>query len=231
MTPQNPNIAVLETVVAALGDLRNELVLVGGCSVGLLITDPASPPVRETIDVDLVAEVTTLIEYYALRERLIQCGFRESSQSVHLCRWVRGALMLDVMPSTEVLGHSVNRWYQQTVRTANYLNLPNGLKIKIISPPLFIATKLEAFYERGNGDYMSSHDIEDIINVFDGRPELSDEVVVAPDDVRSYLRNEFDELLADENFVDAVPIHLRGDAVSQARFPIILERMRRVAGL
>jgi len=59
MTTHDPNLAALEMVAAALGDQREELVLVGGCSVGLLISDPASPPVRETLDVDLVAEVTT----------------------------------------------------------------------------------------------------------------------------------------------------------------------------
>lgn len=232
MNPDDPNVAALEAVASALGELLNELVLVGGCSVGLLISDPASPPVRETIDVDMVAEVITLTEYYALHERLTQCGFTQSSEADHICRWVRGEFKLDVMPSSSgVFGHSTNRWYPQAVATANEMTLGNGLTVRVVSPPLFLATKLEAFYDRGKGDYGRSHDMEDIINVVDGRPELGDEVNAAHENVRSYLREEFDDLLANEDFVDTVPMHVRGDAASQARVPIILERIRRLAGL
>jgi len=228
----DPNLAILETVVAALGDLRNELVLVGGCSVGLLISDAASPPVRETVDVDLVAEVTTIGEYYQLCDKLSECGFKNSPEATHMCRWEKGSLKLDVMPSkNEILGHSTNRWYPQAVATAAETTLGNGLVVRVISPPIFLATKLEAFYSRGNGDYASSHDLEDIINVIDGRPELVDEVNTSPQEVRTYLREEFDDLLATEKFVYAIPMHLRGDPVSQARASIIIERMRKLAGL
>ncbi len=33
--------------------------------------------------------------------------------------------------------------------------------IRLISAPAFIATKLEAFYDRGKGDVYISHDLED----------------------------------------------------------------------
>lgn len=38
--------------------------------------------------------------------------------------------------------------------------------------PYFCATKLEAFGGRGKNDYLASHDLEDLITVVDGRPEL-----------------------------------------------------------
>ena len=229
---QNPNLATLELVAAALGELCNELVLVGGCSVGFLISDPAAPPIRETIDVDLVAEITNITEYYSLCEKLRARGFSQSADQDHLCRWEKGVLKLDVMPSNEkVLGHSSNRWYSDAIITARQTQLKNGINLRVISAPLFVATKLEAFYDRGDGDYGASHDVEDIINVVDGRPELSDEVQAVTEKVRDYLRAEIEGLLADENFVDAIPMHLRGDATSQARAPIILKRLRLLAGL
>jgi hypothetical protein len=94
-----------------------------------------------------------------------------------------------------------------------------------------LATKLEAFHNRGDRDYAGSHDLEDIINVVDGRPELVDEVDQAPINVRGYLREEFDELLANQKFVDAIPMHLRSDSASQARLSIILKRLQQLAGL
>ncbi len=67
---QDPNVATVELVVAAPGRLVDELVLVGGCAVGLLITDRARPPVRHSLDVDLLTEVTATARYYAFCERL-----------------------------------------------------------------------------------------------------------------------------------------------------------------
>lgn len=232
MNSNDPNFAILELVVATLGDLRSELVLVGGCSVGLLISDPASPPVRETVDVDLISEVTTIGEYYGLCEKLRERGFKQSPEDGHMCRWTKGSLKLDIMPSNDkVLGHSTNRWYPAAIATAERIELSNGLDVLVISSPLFLATKLEAFFDRGQGDYAASHDLEDIINVIDGRPELVAEVNATSDVVREYLRDEFDGLLADKSFVDAIPMHLRGDAASQARVPLIVDRLRQLAGL
>lgn len=231
MNHQDPNLAVVELVAAALGPLRSELVLVGGCSVGLLITDRARPPVRQTVDVDLVAEVTSRLGYYALCEELRQRGFQESAAADHMCRWKRGELLLDVMPSDDaILGHSANRWYPYAVSSANRLLLPSGSAMLVIAPPLFLATKLEAFHDRGQGDY-GHHDMEDIINVVDGRPELVEEVDQTSTEVRTFIRNEFDYLLADADFVDGIPRHLRTDAASQGRAATIVERLQRLAGL
>ena len=44
----DPNLAQVELIAAALGSLRERLVLVGGCAVGLLFTDRAAAPARVT---------------------------------------------------------------------------------------------------------------------------------------------------------------------------------------
>ena len=59
----DPNLAVVSLVARALGSLRDEFMLVGGCAVGLMITDQARPPVRPTLDVDLVAEIASITDY------------------------------------------------------------------------------------------------------------------------------------------------------------------------
>ncbi|MGJ7581507.1 hypothetical protein ACSFA3_15100 [Variovorax sp. RHLX14] len=230
MNSADPNVSIVELVAEALGELRSELVLVGGCSVGLLITDRARPAVRQTIDVDLVAEVLSLGDYYeGLSPRLRACGFVENGD--HMCRWTRGRLIIDVMPSTNVLGHSVNRWYEITVASAKKHALPSGREILVVSAPLFLATKLEAFHGRGNGDYLGSTDMEDIVNVIDGRPELIDEIQSCPSEVKEFLENEFDRLLADASFTDQLSGHLPGDTASQRRVPLIIKRLRQLAGI
>lgn len=99
-----------------------------------------------------------------------------------------------------------------------------------MSAPCFIATKLEAFQGRGKGDYLH-HDMEDIINVVDGRVELADEVRGASDEVKKYIREEFDVLLGDASFVDQLGAYFQPDAASQARVPIVISRLISIAGL
>lgn len=228
MNIQDPNIAAVELVVDALGELCEQLVLVGGCAVGLLITDIARPAVRATQDVDLVTEVTSLASYYELENNLRIRGFQEQADVI--CRWRSGTLIVDVMPAREI-GHGfTNRWYPLAVQHAQRLFLPSGATIRMVTAPLFIATKLESFQSRGNGDY-SHHDIEDIVNVVDGRPELLSEVETSDENIRTYIMQEVDDLLADESFTEQLPWHLRPDIGNQARVPIILERLRNLAGL
>lgn len=61
---RNPNIEILTMAVSKLGPVADEMVFLGGCATGLLITVPAAPPVRVTTDVDVITEVATLGEYY-----------------------------------------------------------------------------------------------------------------------------------------------------------------------
>lgn len=96
----NPNIQILEVAAEQLRTLTEEMVFVGGCATGLLLTDPAASPVRATIDVDVLVEVATLAEYHWLSERLRQLGFVEDiSDNAPICRWKTHDLILDVMPT------------------------------------------------------------------------------------------------------------------------------------
>ena len=50
----DPNLEAVQSAFAALGDLREMVVLVGGCATGLLLTSARSELIRPTRDVDLV---------------------------------------------------------------------------------------------------------------------------------------------------------------------------------
>ena len=77
------------------------------------------------------------------------------------------------MPTEEkILGFS-NKWYLAAVHTAQSVKVNNAVTIRLITAPVFICTKLDAFCDRGKGDYIGSHDLEDIIAVIDARPPFS----------------------------------------------------------
>ena len=51
------SVRVIAEVAVLLGDLRDQVVFVGGATVPLLVTDAAAGVDRPTIDVDVVVEV------------------------------------------------------------------------------------------------------------------------------------------------------------------------------
>jgi hypothetical protein len=232
VNPADPNLPLLESVVRALGPLRDRFVFVGGCTTGLLVTDIAAAPVRATLDVDVIVEVLTLVDYHALERELEQAGFRrDRSPEAPVCRWIVGNCVLDVMPTDErVLGFR-NRWFSEAIPTAQSVRLPSGAIIRLVTPPLFLATKLEAFRARGRGDFLASHDLEDVVTVIDGRRELLGEVQACMPSLRAYIVQEAGALLEESAFVEALPGHLAGDEASQARAPMIRERLHALSQL
>lgn len=206
MKTRYPNLAKLELVADALGALREQLVFVGGCAVDLLLTDPAAAPTRITFDVDLVARVEALSGYHALEAQFARLGFkRDMAQDAPICRWRYDNLEVDLMPMDPGILGFANRWYPVAMQTAREVRLPSGVTIRLISAPAFLATKFEAFADRGRGDLLGSHDLEDIINVVDGRPELVAEITETGSELRQYLAAQCSTLLAMPGFMDALP--------------------------
>jgi len=189
------NIAMIAAVARHLGELREKVVFVGGCATGLFVTDPAMPEVRATQDVDVIVEVASRLDYYRLEEELRQRGFKQDmTENAPVCRWLVERIKVDVMPTQEeILGFS-NRWYLPAIKEAVPVLLKGDLTIRLVTPPYFLATKIEAFKGRGHGDYMASHDIEDLITVLDGRPEIVSEIRASADDLKGFLSQTFREL-------------------------------------
>jgi predicted nucleotidyltransferase len=229
MNPDDPNILLIEAAARSLGDICERFVFVGGSAAGLLITDNSRPPVRVTKDVDVITEVVSLVHYYDLEKELENRGFIKDRDT--MCRWRIGELKVDVVPTRDVVLGFSNRWYTLAAQQAEKYQLPSGAEIRLVSPPPFIATKLEAFHGRGNEDYGASHDMEDIVTVLDGRAEIVQEIANADPELRAYIVDEVDALLADEQFVSTLNWHFPGDADSQARVPEIVRRLRAIAGI
>ena len=131
-----------------------------------------------------------------LQQSLADKGFTVSSEDKIICRMRLGNLKVDVMPDDPaILGFS-NRWYKEGIHTSIRYTLPSGREIRHLTPPLFLATKFEAYGDRGNNDLLGSHDLEDVLNVVDGRATLLDEVRAASSEVRCFLADQFGALLA-----------------------------------
>ncbi len=171
-----------------------------------------------------------MLEYLdnSFRSQLLSRGFREVPDEGVICRWAIDDTKVDIMPTAPgILGFS-NRWYPTAVASAERYQFPEGPNIRLISPSCFLATKFEAFANRGRGDFLS-HDLEDVIAIVDGRPTIEEEVESARPEIRDFLSREIGRLLAKEAFVESLPGQLRGDSASQARLPGLRARLHRIA--
>lgn len=222
----DPNLPLLEEAAAKLGPLLDEVVFVGGAILGLLMQDPAAAPIRPTRDVDVIAAITTYVEYIAFSERLRQRHFTEDAgEDAVACRWRHGDLILDVLPlREEVLGYT-NRWYQGALDTAASFELRSGKTIQIITAPYFLGTKMEAFRGRGQRDFLASRDLEDFMAVIDGRSAIAQEVAQSPSVLSGYLAEAARSLLLESHFLDVLP----GYVLDEGRVPIILSRLRAIS--
>jgi hypothetical protein len=224
------NLELLAEAARLLKPLLGELVFVGGSTTALLITDKAAAEVRPTYDVDAIAEISSYAAYADFSERLHRCGFREdTTEGAPICRWRQNKTILDVMPlDPKILGFS-NLWYKPALDSAVVHQLETDLRVRVVTAVYFCATKLEAFAGRGKNDYQSSHDLEDLMAVLDGRAELVEEIHAGAADVHAYIAAETRKLLAIREFLDALPGYLLPDQASQARVSILLERLKKIA--
>ncbi len=201
MNPNDPNVAMVEAVAARLGALRRRMVFVGGCAAGLLITDPALPAIRATEDVDVVVEVAKLSDYHKLEKQMAAAGFERDMRE----------------------GAPICRW---RLGEAVLDLMPVDKRI-----PLFIATKLEAFLDRGKGDFLMSHDLGDALAVIDGRETLLAEFEAVDAQVAGFVGDVVASLLATQKFASYLRGRLPGDAASQARLPELEAKLARIAEL
>ncbi len=171
-----------------LEPLLDQLVFVGGQVTELLITDPVATHVRPTDDVDVICQVASRSEYFRLGERLKELGLVEdTSPGAPVCRWRAGADVVDVMPTDEEILHFKGDWYPTAIRSAQPFQLTERLVIHTVSGPAFLATKWEAFGDRAADDWYGSHDVEDIVMVVAGRPELLIEIRDAEPELQEYV--------------------------------------------
>jgi predicted nucleotidyltransferase len=225
------SLELLELGASALGEIAEEVVFVGGATVTLWITDPAAPPPRPTKDVDVIVEVATRAEYHAFEQRLRDAGFRGDSEVI--CRWHKreSALVLDAMPTDAAVLGFENEWQREAFPHAVDVSLPSGLRIGAVPPPFLLATKLEAYLGRGEGDLLGSADFADIVALVDGREELLAETRAGPKQLRAYVAATLEQMLADERVLDGVRAQLLPDAASQARSDLVVARLRELTSI
>ncbi|HEU5292801.1 MAG TPA: nucleotidyl transferase AbiEii/AbiGii toxin family protein [Cyclobacteriaceae bacterium] len=226
MSHQN-NTERIKTVYEALGDLKDQVVFVGGATVSFY-ADQQAFEIRETDDVDVIIEILNYSEYADLDERLRNRGFINDVASNVRCRYKIKGITVDIMPTKDVAMGFENIWYPEGFTNASEYALDETTTIKILSPVYFIATKLEAFKNRGARDPRQSQDFEDIVYVLENRKALWKEMSEATSNLKSYLKAEFAALILNDNIYEWIDCHV--DFFSPPPTDMILEDIRKFLG-
>lgn len=163
----NPHLTLLEKAEVLLRPLSRKFVFVGGVSVSLHLDDPAVR-VRPTKDVDFVVEATSYAQNALIEEELRSLGFVQNAGSDEpICRWHKDGLVLDMIPTNPAaLGFGKSRWFEHGFESAGTYELPNGCTIYALDALHLIAAKIEAYLDRGEGDWLTSRDVDDIVSFY-----------------------------------------------------------------
>jgi hypothetical protein len=221
----------LLTVAQGLGELLPKVVFVGSSILDLYATLPGAPEIRPTRELDLIIALPAPIDYVYWEDKLKQRGFtalsrREAGPPYH---WTFQDIHLHLKPLFTDGVTVENRWYEEGVFHAQKLNIAPGCDIKVFSPVYFLATKCEAFAHRGQGDFRTSEDFEDILFLLENRPEIQTEVSRAFYEVRQYLHEAFAGFLKhpalEEGLHYLVPFGHEAE-----RIPALMQLLRQLSG-
>ena len=147
---------------------------------------------------------------------------------MHSARPRAAELVVDVMPvAGEVLGF-VNRWYALGVDTAVERTLPDGSPVRVFRPAVLLASKIEAYHDRGRQDPLASPDLEDIVTLLDGCEDLEQDLGAGPQELVAYVGQWARELLESRDVGELVEGHL-GGADAEVRAGVVLARLGRIA--
>ena len=166
--PNQINITRIKAVHNILTQLDEKIAFVGGATVSLYANREVFE-VRPTDDVDVILEILSYKDRSNLEKRLREVGFIHDIESGVLCRYQIKGITVDIMPTDDASIGFKNIWYPDGHEQAVLHKIDEQHEVYILTAPHFIATKLEAFKDRGNKDGRLSTDFEDINFVLENR--------------------------------------------------------------
>lgn len=206
------NIGIVAEVAEALGELKKDIVFVGGAIVSLYTDDPAADEIRPTKDIDMTLNIVNLNHWQQINEKLASLGFHPDPYGHAICSFKYKDIPVDIMAAEDGPLGSANRWYKIGFKNL-WTAMAKQQEIQLLTAPCYLATKFEAFNDRGS-DYRTSHDIEDIINIIDNRIGIVDEISKAEVDISNFIRQQFNEIIQQEMLKEVLISHIH---------PIMLE--------
>ncbi len=226
MNNKNIELHHLVTVAKVLAQTNHNFVFVGGVVLGLYVNDDFYEPVRLTQDIDIALEISGYGKWISFVNIIQKLGFKPDPEGPSICRYLFKDIKIDLIPTHENIAGFTNKWYGYGIshlETRIFQEVP----FRILQAPYYLATKFEAFRDRGKGDYRTSHDFEDVIYIINNRNTLVNEILLSDTLVKSFLQEECKSILKNKYSEEIITCHLN-PFESSVRYPIILNRLKSI---
>ena len=216
------NIGVVEEVAAALKSFKEQIVFIGGAVVSLYADDAAADEIRPTGDIDMTVNLAGYGKWSQMEKQLVTLGFYPDPRGHSICSYRYKNIPIDIMSAFDGPLGPANKWYKigfEDLWTVKAINE----SIKIFKAPCYLATKFEAFNDRGEQNHRTSHDFEDIIYVIDNRINIVDEIAKTDERIKVFLISEVIKILGSPYFKDILSVYLH-PLIAEERYPLLLEK-------
>lgn len=222
------NIAVVAEVAQGLKDIKSQMVFVGGSVVSLYTDDPAADEIRPTADVDMTLNMINLSNWSVIQEKLSELGFYPDPFGHAICSYKFNNIPVDIMPSEDGPMGPSNRWYKLGFDDLWTVKAKDE-EIQILKAPCYLATKFEAYNNRGK-DYRTSHDFEDIIYIIDNRTTIVEEIKNTLPEIKTFLQAQLLKLTMLSNYDEILSSHIHPFIIAE-RAPIVKHKIEQIISL
>jgi predicted nucleotidyltransferase len=221
------NITLVAQVAKGLKELNEKMVFIGGAVISLYTDDPAADDIRPTSDIDITINLANYTEWAQMQERLAELRFYPDPQGQSICSYKFQDIAIDIMPAEDSSIGVSNRWYKPGFKFIQHIELHEGITINILPSPYFLATKLEAFKDRGKKDFYGSHDFEDIIYLLDNRTTIVEEILTSAEDVKQYIIEELTAIKNHSQADEILAMHIH-PLIREERFKMLKEKIEMI---
>jgi len=163
-----------------------------------------------------------------LQEQLATLGFYPDPFGPSMCRYKYKDIPVDIIPSEDSAIGPTNKWYQVGFKNLQTVKVKNE-EIQILPAPCFLATKFEAFNDRGD-DYRISHDIEDIVYVLDNRINIVKEIKEAPEEIKIFLQTSLSKIKSAGLLSEVLISHIHPIMIDD-RLSLVEEKINEILSL
>jgi len=221
------NLALVAEVAQGLKELNEKMVFIGGAVISLYTDDPAADEIRPTTDIDMTINLANYKEWAKMQERLNELNFYPDPFGQSICSYKYNDIAIYIMPAEDSSIGISNRWYKPGFNLLQEIELSEGITINILPSPYFLATKLEAFKDRGENDFYGSHDYEDIIYLLDNRIAIVEEILEAEVEVKEYIKQELTEIKNHPQAEEILAMHIH-PLVREERFQLLNDKINKL---
>lgn len=207
-----PDVRRLVSVARDLGDARHHVVFIGGAVVPLLASEQRLGRVRATSDVDAIIASNRYADAHAIGNAMRAAGFSPDVAAPHMHRWRSPhGVIFDLVPAGLHAGGTGSD-LDLAVLAAPAVTVVDNLPIRHAGPAAMVALKWRAYLDRGDGQPVYSHDVQDIVALLAERETLVAECRAAAPPVGPAACDALAALTNDPDLDDVLAAHL-GSAI------------------